>query len=433
VIQLLLGAATAALVIAVGDPRRVLTRSDLLVTTWALTFVVWPIVAIFLVAPLLWSTSEDAGGYFALLEYFPALAWSGLALVTAMTHERLVLNSPALVTGVPLLFSVTWLFLADASSAPQVVLAFAFFAGVAVKVRRTSIHTVGYLCALSLCLISASVLLSALVVPEKVLASCRADKCGLASEVITSPFAGNGNVLGLAMVILVPLTFAAITRWRVVSVVIGATIVVVLADSRTALFGLLLALVVLGMILIAPSDGSRRTVALVGLFVSAAASALPFLLRFSRLSFSYRRDMWQIATDLVQQLPLFGHGPDYWSLMGESTLYDANYSPHNGWLDMLVGIGLVGTAFIVMGVVYQFYETASRAFPHLAAYYCGVLAVNTFESVYVPYYVGILPFVALLPLMVYDPRPSVHGVGEGRMNEAVNLPAEARLEPPASR
>jgi O-antigen ligase len=224
--------------------------------------------------------------------------------------------------------------------------------------------------------------------------------------VFTSPFAGNGNVLGMVTVLLVPFACATLPLSRSILLLGGVAAMQVVAVSRTAMFAFAVVGAAVVLIKMSASLLWRLRFAYVAFVVGLCASFYPLFVKFSGGSFSLRGYVWEAGREAIRQAPVFGHGPNYWHLLADNALFEPNYSPHNGWYDLVVAVGLWGVVVIAAAVAVQLYSTRKEILPYLVTYYACVLAINMFESVYVPYHFVIIPFAALLPLMLYDPKPA---------------------------
>jgi hypothetical protein len=94
---------------------------------------------------------------------------------------------------------------------------------------------------------------------------------------------------------------------------------------------------------------------------------------------------------------------------------------------LLIAVGAWGVIVIVGGIVVQLFTTSRSALPWLIAYYATVLSVGMLESPYVPYYYGILPFTAIMPLMIYEPREAKDPELEENLSIVPPVPAGEQL------
>ena len=415
---LILLAATTAIWVAVGNPRALLHREDRVTVVWVFFVAAWPVIATYLVGPLIWAAPAQAGRVSGALLYTPGAICSLVALVRGLREPRVQISLPAALIGTLLLFSAVAVWFSGLVQVLNFIMAGALFVGVVLKRGVTPVRTLSVAALVSLATMSAAVTLAVIVNPGRVVENCRVDKCGVTAQVLTSPFAGNGNMLGIASVLLVTFACANLTLWRCVVLLAGVWAVQLVAMSRTAMFVLVVVSVALLLIKVSKTLQWQLRVAFTALTVGFCASGYPLFVNSSGSSYSGRGYLWQAARDAIGQAPVFGHGPSYWYLIAKNALFDANYSPHNGWYDVLVAVGAWGVLVIVAGVIVQLSTTARAAVPYLVTYYACVLSINMDESVYVPYFLGTLPVAALLPLMLYDQKSAADRELEANLIEA---------------
>jgi hypothetical protein len=322
----------------------------------------------------------------------------------SLCSDRAEISLAAALIGSLYVFVAVAVWFSGLAQLPNFAMAAMLFTGVVVKRAVTTIERLGVAAMVSLCAVVVAVTVGAVVNRDGVFADCRVDKCGVTDVALTSPLAGNGNVLGMATVLLAAVACAVLPLFRTILLLAGVAALQLLALSRTAMFALAVAAVALLALKLAPTIEWRLRVAFSALGIGLCASVAPLFMSFSGSSFSYRGYVWEAALDSIDDAPVFGHGPSFWHIIAQSALFDANYSPHNGWYDLLIAVGAWGILVIFVGVTVQLSSTARRALPYLVTYYACILAINAFESVYVPYFFGIMPFAALLPLMVYEPK-----------------------------
>jgi exopolysaccharide production protein ExoQ len=406
---LILLAATVAICVAVGDPRAVLRREDYFTVVWVFCAAAWPFIIMYVIGPLIWvstTAAPSAGSHTVagVLEYTPAAICSLVALVRGLREPRVEVSLPAALIGTLLVFAAVAVWFSGLTQVLNFMMSGALFVGVVLKRGVTSVRTLSVAVLVSLATLSAALTLAVIFNPEGVVEHCRADKCGLSTQVLTSPLAGNGNALGIVTVLLIAFACASLTLWRCVVLLAGVGAVQLVAMSRTAMFALVTVWVALVLIKVSKTLQWRLRVAFIALAVGLGGSVYPLFVTFSGSSFSERGYVWQAGRDAIGEAPVFGHGPSYWWSIAQNALFDANYSPHNGWYDLLIAVGAWGVLVIIVGVIVQFSTTAPAALPYLFTYYGCVLSINMFESVYVPYFLGNWPIAALLPLMLYDPK-----------------------------
>lgn len=403
---LILLAATAAIWVAVGDPRVLLRGEDRFTLVWVFLVAAWPLITVYVVGPLIWASPDQAGRFFPALQYTPGAICSVVGVVRGLRESRTQVSLPAVLTGTSLLFAAVSVWFSGHVQVLNFMMAGALFMGVVLKRGVTQMRTLSAAALVSLSTMSAAVTLAVIVNPGRVLTHCRLDKCVLVTQVLTSSLAANGNVLGIATVLLIPFACATLTLRRCLVLLAGVGAFQLLAMSRTAIFALVTVSIALLLIKTSTSLRWQLRVASTALTVGFCASFFPLFVNFSGSSYAERGYVWQAGREAIGQAPIFGHGPSYWWLIAQNALFDVNYSPHNGWYDILISVGAWGVLVIVVGVIVQLTTTAGAALPYLFTYYACVLSINVFESVYVPYFLGIMPIAALLPLMLYEPNPT---------------------------
>jgi exopolysaccharide production protein ExoQ len=402
---LILLAATAAIWVAAGNPRALLRCEDRFTVVWVFFVAAWPLIIGYLVGPLIWVSADQAATVYPALQYTPGAICSLVALVRGLREPRVEVSLPAALIGTLLVFAAVAVWFSGLTQVLNFMMAGALFMGVVLKRGVTPVRTLSVAALVSLATTSAAVTLAVIVNPGRVVTHCRVDKCGVLTQVLASPVAGgNGNALGLVTVLLMPFAFASLTLRRCLVLLAGVGAVQLLAMSRTAIFALVVVSVALLLIKASKTSQWQLRVAFTALTVGFCASSYPLFVNFSGSSYSDRGYLWQAGRNAIGQAPVFGHGPSHWWLIAKTALFDPNYSPHNGWYDILIAVGAWGVLVIVVGVIVQLSTTARTALPYLVTYYACVLLLNMDESVYVPYFFGILPMAALLPLMLYDPK-----------------------------
>jgi hypothetical protein len=399
-------AAAVATCLAIAGQRSMVRREDALTLAWVFLIAAWPFIAIYFVNPLIWATAAEAGVFNPALQYLPAALCSFVVAFLGLRADRVEVSLPAAMIGSLYLFVAVAMWFAGFPQVFHFIMAATLFAAVLLKRGLTKIETLSVAAQLSLVALLVAIAFSALINSDRVLEGCRVDKCVFLPVVFTSPFAGNGNVLGMVTALLVPFACATLPLSRSILLIGGVAAVQVVAVSRTAMFAF--AVVGLALVLIKMSASLlwRLRFAYVAFGVGLCASCYPLFVTFSGGSFSLRGYVWEAGREAIRQAPVFGHGPSYWHLLAENALFEPNYSPHNGWYDLVVAVGLWGVVVIAAAVAVQLYSTRKEDLPYLITYYALVLAIDMFESVYVPYNFVIIPFAALLPLMLYDPKPA---------------------------
>jgi hypothetical protein len=402
----LLIAAAVATCLAIAGQRSLVRREDALTLAWVFLIAAWPFIAIYFVNPLIWATADEAGVLNPGVQYLPPALCSLVVTIAGLRADRVEVSLPAVMIGSLYLFVAVSMWFSGFPQVFHFVLSATMFSAVIFKRGLTKIETLSVAARLSLAAILVAIAISALINSGRVLADCRVDKCGFMPVVFTSPFAGNGNVLGMVTVLLVPFACATLPLSRSILLLGGVAAMQVVAVSRTAMFAFAVVGAAVVLIKMSASLLWRLRFAYVAFVVGLCASFYPLFVKFSGGSFSLRGYVWEAGREAIRQAPVFGHGPNYWHLLADNALFEPNYSPHNGWYDLVVAVGLWGVVVIAAAVAVQLYSTRKEILPYLVTYYACVLAINMFESVYVPYHFVIIPFAALLPLMLYDPKPA---------------------------
>jgi O-antigen ligase len=394
-----------AVIIGVGDPRSVVRGADPWMTIWIFLVAGWPFIVIFLIAPLIWSSVDESGKIVPAMAYFPP-AFFSIGMFVVALRGRFDIHIPSAMIATLFVFGFVSVWSRGLTDLDNLGLAVALFVGLLLRGRRTTLTTLSAGALLSAASVVLSIGLAVTTNGGLILTECRADKCAAnAGEVITSPFAGNGNVLGLALACLIPFACARLPLWRTVLFVGGVAAILVTAGSRTAMIGLCVVGVALVAVKATGSPQVRAIIASAALLGGLGVSLYPMSVTFTGSSFAGRGYIWDAGREAIGEEPVFGNGPGYWSALAHDALFPPNYSPHNGWYDILVSFGICGLMIIVAAVVVQVRTTSRESLPYLLIYYGGIMTLNAFESIFVPYWAGITPLAAILPLMLYDPKP----------------------------
>ncbi|WP_454175584.1 O-antigen ligase family protein [Gordonia sputi] len=383
----------------------------------------WPMICTFLVGPLLLGTPDSI--LFPGLWYLPAAVMVMLIIGRNVNNRDCVVDLPVIL--LMTLAPISLLGLTAGHLTPSTLmrwgLAVLLLCGVVLKGRAISVNAVACGCRLALLCTAASVVVAIFLSPG-IVTDCRIDKCGSAGLVLTSPFAGNGNILGLSVVLMLPLAMFGISRRRAILLIPAVVLLGELAGSRTAFIGLAAAAVAFGCYRLAPL--SLRSAALGACLLGAAGLSLaPAVLVYGDGAFSYRGALWNDAKSMIAEHPVMGHGPVAWEHLNTSSLFVANYSPHNAWLDFGVSVGIWGTIVVVAAIVLKIVFVRGEERAAIIVYFTCVLATSTLESVFVPYFIGIAPFAVILPMfigpgrIVIDKEKMTMFSNKGRLNVAL--------------
>ncbi|WP_299576193.1 O-antigen ligase family protein [uncultured Williamsia sp.] len=374
---------------ALGDEDRWAAIAVVLVTAWPMvwTFVLGPVVV-----------GTPASPLFPAVWYLPGAAMAVLMMRRAFESGAFRVDLPVALAAAVSVLALAPLLLDGGtfSELQRWALGAVLLAIPLLKRERVGLPALAWASRTSLLVIALTVLATATVVPGGV-GNCRTDKCGTAGVALTSAFAGNGNILGLSVALLLP--FALVNRrWpQAVSLVVAVLAIGELAGSRTAMIGVVIVVAMTVGLRVTPS---RRAVLTLGLVGSLMLSLLPVLLSYGDEAFSFRGTLWNQAKELIARNLVLGEGPAAWERLGANSVYDANYSPHNGWLDMTVSVGVAGVVVIVIALALKVFLVHGEERSTLIVFLCGLLGISTLESLMTPYFLGILPATPVLALML---------------------------------
>lgn len=414
------------LFVAVAYDRQWAQHVDRFLCSWLIALTAWPVIVIYAVAPALWSSADAAGAIFAVLLYGPAAAISVAAALHAVATHHFRIDGSAAILALLMVYTCAAMIVDGSGRIVNLLMSMALLVGFVFRYRSFELDDVARSARIALVATTAILLVSVLFNSSRVVGACRIDKCTDLGAVLTSPFAGNGNLAGITITALLPFAVYRVTMWRVLAAVAGVVLIGLLAGSRTAFGGIAVA-GVLGVLLAVPSITSRVRNLTVGLALVASAvySLFPLYIGYTNADYSLRGYLWNQALREIPDQWFFGHNPAFWVESGASLLFKANYSPHNGWLEILLAVGVWGVLLIVLAAVVKVVQTTdgtTRAY--LLAYFSTILALSSLEAVYVPYFLGIAPFAALLPYFLYHHR-SPRSLSPVRSHE---VPTESQME-----
>jgi hypothetical protein len=172
---------------------------------------------------------------------------------------------------------------------------------------------------------------------------CRADKCFLVSNLISS----NGNSAGLRILFLgigIVATSQTSDLWKMCIVI---EVLLVLNGARTSLYTFTFCAIPF-LFPGSPNQFSNTVFKRTMILVSFLISLLPLIRIFPDSSFTFRGQLWNFARR--ESLSDFSHfsGSSDWVRLGDSLGFTANYGAHNVWLDFGYIFGIIGmlTLFI---------------------------------------------------------------------------------------
>jgi O-antigen ligase len=231
----------------------------------------------------------------------------------------------------------------------------------------------------------------------------------------------NENLLGIALVAAIPfayLGFRGNVRYWFVLYLAGMAIA---TGSRTATLASIVAVVAL--FLVRPGvDGGRRLAprgAIAGLVLAGAVLASVQILGgdWGSSDLTDRPALWSVASDYIQQSPWFGHGPDKWASLYESSEIPraGQRTAHNQWMDVLFVAGGVGAALFV-GMLAAALWSAGRARAGVTLALATILMIGATEGGWSVGVVDLLSF-SLIALILTGPTgaaPAPPGTGPAR-------------------
>lgn len=398
-----------ALFVFAGFDRSLVGRIDGFLCGWFVSITAWPVIMIYAVAPVIWASAETAGPAFAVLMYGPAATFSIIATLRAILYSTGKVDYSAAILGMLLVYAGTAMVVDGSERMINLIMAALLFVGFIFRYRSFELQQVADSARTALILTSAALALSVAFNSATVLGACRIDKCTELGAALTSPFAGNGNLAGILVTALLPFAMYRLSVVKIIAAVLGVALIGMLAGSRTAYGGIAVAGVLGILLALAPQVPRVRNLILgSGLIAAVAYSAFPLYIGYSTSDYSLRGILWDHARLEIPDQWFFGHNAAYWVESGTSQLFKANYSPHNGWLEILLSVGVFGTVLIVIAAVVKVLSLpTSETRAYVLTYLITMLVLSSLEAVYVPYYLGIAPFAAILPYFIYRESTAV--------------------------
>ena len=376
-----------------NDKAEVLPRLESL---WFHSSLTWPVTVKAALGSFIFAADADSGTSYVLVTYGPALLMSLVMLAVRARRD-----AKLFIPGV-------WVFIGVALSVPFTLFAGTGFTGVlpiililpALFRRGTPIPLQAWFRAArwSLLWILVAVSATSFAAPENVIGPCRLDKCSAFGEVLTSPITNNGNFIGVAIAILLPLALLGLRMFPLILTSIVSLAMVEASGSRSAA---LAAWVVVTVVVVASRNwGRNRWIAWVALFGALAASIVTAVGSFPREFATFRGGLWERAQELFLASPTLGYGPTYWSRQPLELSLTANYSPHNIWLEFAVAGGLVWIFCIASAGVTLIIHTEKNERYALVMMLLSVLALGALEAPIQPGKFGLAPFAHMLPLII---------------------------------
>ena len=260
---------------------------------------------------------------------------------------------------------------------------------------------------------------------------------GLSDPLSSGALMEHKNLLGL-MAGAASLTAVCARRlldgWRAVVMTSSAVVGVVVtfaSDARTSLFSAAAA----GFVLIVMRLRQRRHQGLAVAVGSASlAAALLFVRRVGGIdgvlrasgkdaTLTGRTEIWTAVLEVAHQHPILGRG--FFSLWGDATIARLDISvfdrftvrsSHNGYLEMYLGVGIVGLAVLLLALVAVGRQSLERARSGSVAglwavAICVLAAVHNLDESVVPGSVQTMMFMLLVIATACPPRRSRAAAG----------------------
>ena len=149
--------------------------------------------------------------------------------------------------------------------------------------------------------------------------------------------------------------------------------------------------------------------------VALAASVVTAVVPFESTFATYRGGLSARAREITANDLFLGLGPTHWQMTERLTSAYPNYSPHNIWLELLVGGGLIAVVLIAIAGLCTALSVPRDDRFLLYLLLASVLALGTLEAPFSPAKLGLAPFALFLPLMIAG------GYGEQRATATLDL------------
>ncbi len=284
-----------------------------------------------------------------------------------------------------------------------ILLAFPFLFVSSKEIDRS---TVGSIYSLSVRGIVALALIIAFIQPEKSFTSCRADKCTSLGFVF-APEGSQSNVISLTLGLLVALIdFKKKYSW----ILTNSICLILIAEFAGGRSGTIAGLACLISVLIFKFT-KGRTSKTYKLFLSSLCffSLIPVFFTFNTSSFTGRSSLWIIAKQFISESILFGYGASFWIRLPATNEIQANYSPHNIWLEILVSTGLVGLISLFIAIAISVVKCDPNIRPFALSLLSGFFVAGFSESIVIPYRLVITPGFFLVFICLTSRRNAKKG------------------------
>jgi len=361
------------------------------IANYAFMLIAWPQIAELFLLSFKINLNEFI---FVAVRFLPAILF-GLAYI--LIEKPSVLRKSAIFFVVPGIISLVFGILNN-----QTVLYPIAWIGIALpflfetKVRPQS-HLFSAVYSRCVVGVSVAVLLVTLLNPVDAISRCRSDKCNVLGFVF-SPEGGQSNVLSLTFgLIIATLDISRSYTW----ILANSCCLIALANfsgGRSGTWAGLACFISISIFKLVKRH--FKYIYSIFLFLTFLFSLAPVIIQFNALSFTGRPILWDAAKNFISQSPYFGHGASFWIRLQATNELQANYSPHNVWLELLVSVGVVGTLVTILAAISSLKTIDGKLLPVAFSLLIGLLVSGFSESMIMPYRLIITPGFWLLFICV---------------------------------
>lgn len=208
---------------------------------------------------------------------------------------------------------------------------------------RWSISSQDFFSALHLAILIILILLLISSFQAGTLVPCRQDKCLIYNNVFSGLVGGNGLGLDLFVLYCALLYTSKFSMQIRIFFYLSSMMVIFTTSSRTAILSFIFCSICYEM---------RRFLEhkfFMTIFVISTIcySAYPLWGHYTEKAFTERGALWLYAKSLIGDAGLVGFGTSFWTRLGVTQGFVANYGTHNMWLDVLVSLGYLGLIILL--------------------------------------------------------------------------------------
>lgn len=384
---------------------------------WFHAVATWPIVVKASLGSVVFATAlADRSLNYPLIVYGPALVGGVLLFARRILQRGARLFGPGLLAAGAIVLAFPRVIFAGEQLVPTFIALGVLLPQVLRSDRVLTVDMWRRSARWAIFLVISSVLATAVISPTLIIGECRLDKCSVFGQTLISPITNNGNFLGVAVAILLPLALPTGRAFQTAATAASSLVIIEVSGSRAALTAACFVLVVL---VVAWLTRRATLVTSLGFALAAVASIVTATVPFPYDFATYRGLLWTRARELLEGHLTLGRGPSYWTNNEQLVSVFPNYSPHNQWLELAVSGGIVMVALVAACLVWAVRVVPPDDRPYVALALAAVLAVGVLEAPFSPAKLGLAPFALLLPLAIAGGSDHVRPV----------VPAMARLQP----